>query len=79
MNVDKKKLTPFVLITIFFLMLGLSFATVPLYDLFCRVTGFGGTTQNASNKEIPKIIINQEYRMRFDTNINSTFKLEFYF
>ena len=34
-------------------MLGLSFASVPLYDLFCRVTGFGGTTQNATNKEIP--------------------------
>ena len=77
MNVDKKKLTPFVLITIFFLMLGLSFAAVPLYDLFCRVTGFGGTTQNASNKEIPKIIINQEYRMRFDTNINSTLNWNF--
>ena len=27
-----------------------SFAAVPLYYLFCRVTGFGGTTQNASNK-----------------------------
>ena len=26
-------------------MLGLSYASVPLYDLFCRVTGFGGTTQ----------------------------------
>ena len=77
MEIDKKKLTPFVLITIFFLMLGLSFAAVPLYDLFCRVTGFGGTTQNASNKEIPKIIINQEYRMRFDTNINSTLNWNF--
>lgn len=30
------------------LMTGLSFAAVPLYDLFCRVTGFGGTTQQAS-------------------------------
>lgn len=28
-------------------MAGLSFASVPLYDLFCRVTGFGGTTQVA--------------------------------
>ena len=45
----KKKLH-LVLISIFLLMLGLSFAAVPLYDLFCRVTGFGGTTQNASNK-----------------------------
>ena len=28
-------------------MVGLSFAAVPLYDLFCRVTGYGGTTQVA--------------------------------
>ena len=54
---DKKKLTPIALVSIFFLMLGLSFAAVPLYDLFCRVTGFGGTTQNASQKELPKIVI----------------------
>ena len=59
-------------------MLGLSFAAVPLYDLFCRVTGFGGTTQNASKKEIPKIIVNQDYKMRFDTNINSTLDWKFY-
>ena len=58
-------------------MLGLSFAAVPLYDLFCRVTGFGGTTQNATNKEIPKIIVNQDYKMRFDTNINSTLNWSF--
>ena len=54
MNISKKNLTPIALVSIFLLMLGLSFAAVPLYDLFCRVTGFGGTTQNASNKEIPK-------------------------
>ena len=29
-------------------MTGLSFASVPLYDLFCRVTGYGGTTQVAA-------------------------------
>lgn len=28
-------------------MVGLAYASVPLYDLFCRVTGFGGTTQTA--------------------------------
>ena len=28
-------------------MLGMSFAAVPLYDLFCRVTGYGGTTSVA--------------------------------
>jgi cytochrome c oxidase assembly protein subunit 11 len=32
-------------------MLGLGYAAVPLYDLFCRVTGFGGTTQVATEDE----------------------------
>ena len=32
-------------------MLGLGYAAVPLYDLFCRVTGFGGTTQVASESD----------------------------
>ena len=78
MAINKKKLTPVILISIFFLMLGLSFAAVPLYDLFCRVTGFGGTTQNASNKEIPKIVINQDYKIRFDTNSNGALDWKFY-
>jgi cytochrome c oxidase assembly protein subunit 11 len=29
-------------------MIGLSFASVPLYSLFCRTTGWGGTTQRAA-------------------------------
>ena len=75
--IERKKLTPIILAGIFVLMLGLSYAAVPLYDLFCRVTGFGGTTQNASNKEIPKIVVNQDFKMRFDTNINSTLDWNF--
>ena len=78
MDMNKKNLTPIALVSIFFLMLGLSFAAVPLYDLFCRVTGFGGTTQNASNKEIPKIVIDHNYKMRFDTNVHSTSDWKFY-
>ena len=76
--IKKKILTPIILSGIFCIMLAASFAAVPLYDLFCRVTGFGGTTQNATNKEIPKIIVNQDYKMRFDTNINSTLDWKFY-
>ena len=49
-------------------MLSLSFAAVPLYDLFCRVTGFGGTTQ--ISKDIPKIILDKKISVRFDTNVN---------
>lgn len=32
-------------------MLGMGYAAVPLYDLFCRVTGFGGTTQRADETD----------------------------
>ena len=78
MYLNKNKLTPIALVSIFFVMLGLSFAAVPLYDLFCRVTGFGGTTQNALNKELPKIIVNQDYKMRFDTNSNGNLGWNFY-
>jgi cytochrome c oxidase assembly protein subunit 11 len=78
MTLNKKKLTPIILISIFIFMLGLSFAAVPLYDLFCRVTGFGGTTQNASKKELPKIVVNQNYKMRFDTNTNGELDWQFY-
>jgi|TARA_B100001093_G_scaffold500010_1_gene549970 cytochrome c oxidase assembly protein subunit 11 len=78
MNLNKKKLTPIALIFIFVFMLGLSFAAVPLYDLFCRVTGFGGTTQNASKKEIPKIVVDHDYKLRFDTNTNGMLNWDFY-
>mgnify|MGYP001986356719 CR=1 FL=1 len=50
-------------------MLGLSYAAVPLYDLFCRVTGFGGTTQISNNA--PKIVLNKVVSVRFDTNVNN--------
>ena len=67
--IEKKKLTPIVLAGIFVLMLGLSYAAVPLYDLFCRVTGFGGTTQ-VSDKA-PKIVLDKVVSVRFDTNVNN--------
>ena len=64
-----KTLTPLLLAGIFVLMLGLSFAAVPLYELFCRVTGFGGTTQ--VSKEAPKIVLDKVVSVRFDTNVNN--------
>jgi len=66
---QKKNITPIVLVGIFIIMLGLSYAAVPLYDLFCRVTGFGGTTQ-ISNKA-PKIVLDKVVSVRFDTNVNN--------
>ena len=67
--IEKKKLTPLVLAGIFVLMLGLSYASVPLYEIFCRVTGFGGTTQVANNA--PKIVLDKVLSVRFDNNVNN--------
>ena len=67
--IEKKKLTPLILAGIFILMLGLSYASVPLYEIFCRVTGFGGTTQVANNA--PKIVLDKVVSVRFDTNVNN--------
>ena len=66
--IQKKTLTPIILAGIFCIMLGLSFAAVPLYDLFCRVTGFGGTTQISKNN--PKVVLEKMISVRFDTNVN---------
>ncbi|NWG45106.1 MAG: cytochrome c oxidase assembly protein [Alphaproteobacteria bacterium] len=47
-------------------MVGLSFAAVPLYRLFCQVTGFGGTTQRAS--VAPDTILSRQMTILFDAN-----------
>jgi cytochrome c oxidase assembly protein subunit 11 len=47
-------------------MLGLSYASVPLYRLFCQVTGFGGTTQIAT--QAPLGTTDQTISIRFDAN-----------
>ena len=57
-------------------MVGLAYASVPLYDLFCRVTGFGGTTQVAS--EAPQqVVADHPVTVRFDANVNPELKWSF--
>ncbi len=48
-------------------MLALSFASKPLYDTFCRVTGFGGTTRVAAAG--PATVLDREIEIRFDANV----------
>jgi cytochrome c oxidase assembly protein subunit 11 len=52
-----------------FSMLGLAYASVPLYKLFCQVTGFGGTTQRAD--AAPGAAGTKSVAVRFDANISS--------
>ena len=50
-------------------MLGMSFAAVPLYQIFCQVTGYGGTTQKAD--DTTGVILNKKITIRFDANISN--------
>lgn len=51
-------------------MLGLGYASVPLYRLFCQVTGFGGTTQRVSEAEASQVMaVGKTIQMRFDANV----------
>lgn len=50
-------------------MVGMSFAAVPLYQIFCQVTGYGGTTQRAAANGSQ--IIDRVVTVRFDSNIAS--------
>ena len=56
-------------------MTALSFAAAPLYDLFCRVTGYGGTTQQAA--ESTGEIVDRVVRIRFDASVDPSLQWEF--
>jgi cytochrome c oxidase assembly protein subunit 11 len=56
-------------------MLGLAYAAEPLYKAFCAVTGFGGTTQVATER--PKEILDRTVRVYFDANVEQGAPLSF--
>ena len=73
----KNKFNFIYLISLVIGMFALSFASVPLYDLFCRVTGYAGTVQRAniapgSTGNLPKI------QIRFDANVSKDLDWEFH-
>ena len=50
-------------------MVGLAYASVPLYQLFCQVTGYGGTTQVALT-QAETVVANHPVKVRFDANVS---------
>ena len=58
------------------LMLSLSFASVPLYDIFCRVTGFGGTTQVAPSAPGTQGL--SDINIRFESSTSQSLNWSFY-
>jgi cytochrome c oxidase assembly protein subunit 11 len=48
-------------------MIGLSFAAVPLYRLYCQATGFAGTTQKAEKPS--DVVLDRTITLHFDANV----------
>ena len=57
------------------LMGGLAWASVPFYDWFCRVTGFGGTTSIST--VAPDDVLEQTIKVRFDASLHSNMDWDF--
>ena len=64
--INEKSKTALFVLTFGIGMLGVSYAAVPLYELFCRVTGYGGTTAQA--EVAPETALSQMMTVRFDAN-----------
>lgn len=64
---DKKKKTIFYLVFLVFFMGSASFLSVPFYNWFCKVTGYGGTTSYAQKES--EIISDQVISIRFDASL----------
>ncbi len=56
-------------------MVGMSYAAVPLYRMFCQVTGFGGTPQVAAAPS--QTVLDQTITMRFDANVSKKLDWKF--
>lgn len=56
-------------------MLGLAFASVPLYDLFCRVTGFDGTTQ--VSEALPDTVLDRQVVIKFNADTHKSLPWDF--
>lgn len=65
----------FVLAGVVCTMAGLAFASVPLYRLFCQVTGYGGTTQVAD--AMPAAALERVMKVRFNADLHRDLPWDF--
>ena len=65
------KFTAFWLAAIAIGMVGVAFASEPLYKLFCEVTGYAGTTRVAANAVSNDKILERVIEIKFDSNVNA--------
>lgn len=56
-------------------MVGMAYAAVPLYAMFCQLTGYGGTTQRV--EQYSDKILDRKITVRFDANVSGGLPWEF--
>ena len=71
---DKKKKTIFYLVFLVLFMASASFLSVPFYNWFCKVTGYGGAT-NVAQKE-SDVISDKVISVRFDASLEKGLEWE---
>ena len=75
-NSNRSDLTVAIACVAFFAsMIGVTYASVPLYQLFCQITGYGGTTQKAESA--PSNVLDREITVRFDSNVSAGLPWDF--
>lgn len=62
-------------VSFFVCMVGAAYASVPLYRLFCQVTGYGGTTQRVD--QYSDTILDKTIKVRFDANTSNGLPWDF--
>lgn len=69
---DRNLRTGLALFAVVLGMVALAFASVPLYRLFCQVTGFGGTPQRIEAEAAPALPVSERIvTIRFNADVNS--------
>lgn len=74
-SLDPKMKTALQGVGVVVFMGGLAWASVPLYDWFCRVTGFGGTTNVADAGSVE--VVDRTIKVRFDASLERGMPWEF--
>lgn len=75
---DRNRRTGMIALCAALAMLGLGYASVPLYRLFCQVTGFGGTTMKVSEAQAAQVqVTGKTMVVRFDANVDRAMPWQF--
>lgn len=75
MRLDARQKTAAKMAGVVLVMGALAWASVPFYDWFCRVTGFGGVTQTADAGS--DVILDQTIKIRFDASLERDMPWQF--